>query len=137
MPTMKTAGLVSMLILLSGCAHVEPKPINEYDVIRKTRLFSIGRITDAGVLSDAEIAFRALLEDPAGKEQFRQLLSTATPAGQLYGLLGLRLRDKRAFEAAAPRYLASHTEVSTMEGCSAGTAQTKDIARKISIGYFK
>jgi hypothetical protein len=134
---MRAIAFISMVILLSGCAHVERKRTSDYDIIRTAHHFSIGRISDAGVFSDAEIAFRTVLKQADGTAQFENLLSTATPEGQLYGLLGLRLLDKRAFDAVAHSYLASSVKVAIIEGCSRGHSSTKDIARKISKGHFK
>ena len=45
-------------------------------------------------------SFQSLLafHDPNATAQLQELLTNATPAGQLYALLGLRTRDRAAYE---------------------------------------
>ena len=45
------------------------------------------------------------------------MLPQATPAGQLYALLGLRARDRAAYQRALPKYGHGDASVETMRGC--------------------
>ena len=68
--------------------------------LRKTTLFALGGIGVAGTMSEGERALREVLKESDVPAQLEELMSDASPAGQLYALLGLRLRDRTAYERA-------------------------------------
>jgi hypothetical protein len=45
------------------------------------------------------------------------MLPQASPPGQLYALLGLRARDRNAYQQALMKYGQSDASVQTMRGC--------------------
>jgi len=78
-----------------------------------------------------------LLNHTDAVSRCQRLLTEATPSGQLYGLLGLRLLDRQSFEAALPRYKISNTEIQTMHGRIMTRTTAGKIANQIEKGELK
>ena len=99
--------------------------------------FSIGGVGVAGIRAKPEVAFRQLLKEPDAAARCQRLLNEATPAGQFYGLLGLRLLDDDAFRAALPRYRDSKEAIPSIAGCILMQTPASEIARRIEKGEVK
>ncbi len=102
-----------------------------YTVVRSAKQFSVGGVGLANTRSQEEQAFRELLTQPGPVIRCRKLLSEGTPAGQMYGLLGLRLLDRKAFQAALPAYKNAKTGVATVEGCLVMDSTISNVVRQI------
>jgi hypothetical protein len=110
---------------------------NAYESVRTADEFIIGGVGVAGTTSGQETAFRHLLKQPEPLARCQQLLAEGTPAGQLYGLLGLRLLDPPTFEAALPRYRNAQTPVQSMSGCIRFRTTAAELSQQISKGNFQ
>jgi hypothetical protein len=99
-------------------------------------VFAIGPISDGAMTSDEERALRALLKKPNASEKLSESVRSASVAGQLYALLGLRLCDRPAFERAVPEFLRRDSIVTTMTGCIIHDEPVAVIARKIAQGDY-
>ena len=111
--------------------------LDPFSQVKSARVFSIGKVGYAGRLSKDEIAFRSVLKGRNPAEKFIALVHTATPEGQLYALLGLRLLGDPAFDKYFPSFVAKRDLVRTMEGCIMGRASMKSVASGIRRGNFK
>src|SRR3954447_451970 len=87
----------SVLISAWVMSAPAPDPVNQ---LRGVESFAIGGIGIAGTTSEGERALRNLLAAPDATAPLQGLLAKATPAGQLYALLGLRVHDRAAYELA-------------------------------------
>src|SRR5438067_12273281 len=85
--------------------------------LRKTTLFALGGIGEAGTMSEGERALREVLKESDVPARLEKLVSDASPAGQLYALLGLRLRDRAAYERALAKLRPTDAKVQTAGGC--------------------
>jgi hypothetical protein len=65
-----------------------------------TQFFALDGIYEEGRMSDGERALRAILRKPDATAQLEAMLGRASPAGRLYALLGLRLRDRAVYARA-------------------------------------
>jgi hypothetical protein len=65
--------------------------------LERTQLFALDGIYGDGRMSDGERALRAILRRPDATVQLEAMLERASPAGRLYALLGLRLRDRAVY----------------------------------------
>ena len=65
--------------------------------LERTQLFALGAIYEDGRMSEGERALRAILREPDATRQLEAMLLRASPAGRLYALLGLRLRDRAVY----------------------------------------
>lgn len=114
----------------------EARP-SAYDVLKTAHWFTVGGVGIAGTHSSEELAFREFLKQPEPVARCKTLLEEATPAGQMYALLGLRQLDPRAFQAALPRYKESKANVSTASGCIVMDLPAANLARNIEARQYK
>ena len=140
---MKATILLSGMMLLIAQGNAESstrdaKPAGtDYEVVRTANHFSIGATGYAGTISSTETALRRLLKTPTAAEDCRKLATTGTPAGQLYGLLGLKLLKDSAYQSTAARQRSSRVEVSVTNACVIEKRPTADVARQIDEGKIK
>jgi hypothetical protein len=106
------------------------------DQLHRIESFALGGIGIAGTMSEGEQALRALLHDPNATAQLQELLTNATPAGQLYALLGLRTRDRAAYDHALKDFKAPNVEVQTIGGCIIWRAPFKQLLDRIKAGEY-
>jgi len=106
------------------------------DQLRRTESFAVGGIGIAGTMSEGEHALRQLLHDPNPGAQLQGLLTSATPAGQLYALLGLRTHDRAAYDKALKDFKAPEVEVQTIGGCIIWRAPFKQLLDRIKAGEY-
>jgi hypothetical protein len=105
--------------------------------LRTVERFTIGGVGKSGDPAQAELSFRALLKRPDAVAECQKLIADASPAGQLYGLLGLRLLDPKAFQTALPRYKGSKASIPTMSGCIVQQTTAGAVAADIEQGTIK
>jgi hypothetical protein len=99
-------------------------------------VFALGGVGVAGTMSGGEKDLRALLKEADAVKQFQSLLKSASPAGQLYALLGLRLRDRPAYEQAVPEFRKRSEVVSTLHGCIMMKEKMDAIVKQIEYGDY-
>lgn len=90
----------------------------------------------AGTTSGGESALRNLLEDPAATTKLEGLLAKATPAGQLYALLGLRVHDRAAYDRAIKDFHAPGGDVESIGGCIISRLPFKQLLDRIKAGQY-
>lgn len=93
-------------------------PLGDYDTVRTAEWFSLGATGAAASISETELAFRRILRTPTAADDCRKLTAQGTLAGQLYGLLGLKLLKDTNYNTIAARYRFSRKEVIVTEACS-------------------
>jgi hypothetical protein len=74
-----------------------------YQKLLTAQVFNLGPVGYVGLTSDEEIALRILLKDRKSIEILESLVNAASPEGKLYGLIGLRLKNKAAYRQALVR----------------------------------
>jgi len=74
-----------------------------YQRLRQAEIFNLGGIGWAQKVTAEEKAFRTLLESVDAPRLFQRLINEANAEGQLYALLGLRLRAPEAFPGEVER----------------------------------
>jgi hypothetical protein len=141
---MKAALILAALFLTAVCVPAADKKKADpdathspYEALTATTTFAIGGVGFAGTTSEAEKDFRALLKEPDAVAKCQKLLTDATPEGQMYGLLGLKLKDETAFLGALPKYKGSKTTLREMSGCIMGTITMSELAARIEKGTYK
>ena len=136
-----------------------------YAKLQSAIMFRIGPVGIAGETSPEEVALQNLLYDGESTEALRSLCRTASTAGTLYALIGLRIRDIKAFEqelqlyrdrseASEKRLPPVHSEqiesrlpslpsieagpgiVLTQSGCLIMPEQKESLLRKIESGVY-
>lgn len=104
--------------------------------LRKAGSFALGGVGVAGTMSEGERALREMLNQPDVVARLESALPNASPAGQLYALLGLRLRDRAACERALEKYRANDATVQTMRGCILQQESFRDLIKQIEHGDY-
>jgi hypothetical protein len=64
------------------------------------------------------------------------VLPNASAAGQLYALLGLRLRDRAAYQRALEKYRTKDAKVETMQGCIMQRESFRKLVEQIERGDY-
>jgi hypothetical protein len=104
--------------------------------LARENAFALGGVGVAGTMSSGEKDLRAVLKEADAVRQLQSLLKSASPAGQLYALLGLRLRDRPAYEQAVPAFRKRSDVVSTMHGCIMMKEKMESIVQQIEHGDY-
>lgn len=104
---------VTLLLLLSGFAisglaqtqdsilvGLDEKTRSAFTQLLKSEKFGIGGTGPAGMTTGEEDAFDVVRKNRKARELFQNLVKNATPEGRLYGLLGLRSKNKSAYRSA-------------------------------------
>jgi hypothetical protein len=87
-------------------------------------------------MSAGERALRQTLKQADAVSRLEAMLSTASPAGQLYILLGLRARDRAAYERALEKLRTVDAKVETARGCIIGQESFRDLIKQIEHGDY-
>jgi len=104
--------------------------------LARENVFALGGVGYAGTMSSGEKDLRAILKEADAVQQLQSLLKRASPAGQLYALLGLRLRDRPAYEQAVPEFRKRSDVISTMHGCIVMKEKIDGIVKQIEHGDY-
>ena len=104
--------------------------------LRKAGSFALGGVGVAGTMSEGERALREVLKGPDAIARLENALPNSSPAGQLYALLGLRLRDRPAFQRALEKCRTNDAKVQTMRGCILQQESFRDLVKQIEHGDY-
>ena len=127
--------IVVLFVLCAGVVQAEQRPDADA-VLRKTSSFALGGVGVAGSMSEGERALREVLKEPDATARLESALPNATPAGQLYALLGLRGRDRAAFQRALEKFGENSATVQTMRGCILQKESFRDLLKQIEHGDY-
>ena len=98
--------------------------------------FAVGGTGAAGVMAEGERALRGVLAKPDAARRLESILPSASDAGRLYILLGLRMRDRPAYQRALNFCSQRRTRVETMRGCIVGDEPFRTLVREIDRGGY-
>ena len=104
--------------------------------LRSAGSFALGGIGVAGTMSSGERTLRELLKQPDAVAQLEALISSASPAGKLYALLGLRIRDRAVYERALEKCRTTDAKVETARGCILSHESFRDLLKEIERGQY-
>ncbi|PYI93850.1 MAG: hypothetical protein DME97_02945 [Verrucomicrobia bacterium] len=137
---MKITKLRTALSAIAALILFVPSTRSEQSIpaatLRKTTLFALGGIGEAGTMSEGERALREVLKESDVPARLEKLVSDASPAGQLYALLGLRLRDRAAYERALAKLRTTDAKVQTARGCILQQESFGDLVKEIERGQY-
>lgn len=104
--------------------------------LSKAGSFAMGGVGYAGTMSAGEYALRQVLQEPDAISRLERMIPNATPAGKLYGLLGLRTRDRAVYARVLQMCRAIDPKVETVHGCLVGEESFRDVVQKIEHGEY-
>ena len=98
--------------------------------------FAFGGVGVAGLMSEGERNLRAVLERPDASQQLQAALAHATPAGELYILVGLRRCDRSAYQKIFDSLARPNDEVEVARGCMISREPLRQLLSQIQDGRF-
>ena len=104
------------------------------NILQNAERFSSAGVGYAGITPNEVMAWRVLFFRADADSTFQNLLETATPAGQLYALAGLRFRNDVVFARAAARFEGRLDRVQTVRGCIVGASTVGELVAEIRKG---
>jgi hypothetical protein len=137
--TMRTFPLNALIAIamLPGVATLNAAAVSSPDAsLRKTDSFALGGVGVAGTMSEGERALREVLKQSDAVARLESILPEASAAGQLYALLGLRARDRDAYQRALPKYGQRETSVQTARGCILQQEAFRALVKEIDHGNY-
>jgi hypothetical protein len=113
-----------------------PIPAASEGELRKTSTFAMGGVGYAGIMSEGERTLREILKEADAPRRLESVLPNASAAGKLYALIGLRLRDRAAYERALEKYRPNEAKVPTMRGCIMQREPFRKLVEEIERGDY-
>jgi hypothetical protein len=132
--TVKGFAALIALGLLACSARLEAAEADS--TLRKVTTFAVGGVGVAGTMSEGERALRELLKQSDAAARLQRVLPEATPAAQLYALLGLRACDREVYQGALARYRRRDATVQTMSGCILQEKSFRALVKQIDDGEY-
>ena len=96
----------------------------------------MGGVGVAGTMSAGERALRQVLAESDAVARLDSVIASASPAGRLYALLGLRARDRAAYERALEKVRTIDAKVETARGCILQRESFRDLVKEIEAGHY-
>jgi hypothetical protein len=127
-------GALWMAAFAFPCAAV--MPVDADPLLRNASSFALGGIGVAGTMSAGERALREVLQKPDLPSRLEKLATEASPAGQLYALLGLRTRDRAAYARVLEKLQKTDATVETARGCILQRESFRDLLKEIERGNY-
>lgn len=117
-----------MVIALLLALTLTPRETAAMHHLLTTRTFEYPHIGEAGIRSEGYLALRVLARSKNADAAFKELVAHASPAGQLYGLIGVSRTDPAFFRANLERYKKqSAVTTSVLNGCEMMSEQITTI----------
>ena len=98
--------------------------------------FAFGGVGVAGLMSEGERNLRAVLQQSDASQQLQAALAHATPAGELYILVGLRRCDPAVYRKVIDSVARSNDEVEIARGCMISREPFRQLLSEIQDGRF-
>ena len=136
---MKTLSVTLIMGIMLSQAGISFAATSENSAVRDlaaAKSFAFGGVGVAGLMSEGERNLRAVVERPDASRQLQAALSHATPAGELYILVGLRRCDRVAYQkifASLPR---PNADVEVARGCMISREPFRQLFSQIQDGRF-
>jgi hypothetical protein len=126
-----------IFVLLAGIVLIAVQPARaESDGLQSAGSFALGGVGVAGTMSAGERALREVLKREDAVVRLEALLPNASPAGKLYALLGLKIRDRAAYERALEKWRTLDAKVETARGCMLSQESFRDLVKEIERGQY-
>jgi hypothetical protein len=130
---MLIAGIALLQSVLSAATASENSATRD---LAAAKSFAFGGIGVAGLMSEGERNLRAVLDGPDASQQLQAALAHATPAGQLYILVGLRRCDRAAYQKIFDSLARPNDKVEVARGCMISREPFGQLLSEIQNGGF-
>jgi hypothetical protein len=136
---MKTLSVTLILGIILSQADISLATSSENPAARDlaaAKLFALGGVGAAGIMSEGERNLRAVLGQSDASQQLQAALGHATPAGELYILVGLRRCDPAAYQKVIDSVARPNDDVEIARGCMISREPFRQLLSQIRDGRF-
>ena len=134
MKTFSITLIVGIVMTQSGVsATPEHSPAHD---LAAAKSFAFGGVGVAGLTSEGERNLRAVLGRPDASQQLQAAFPHATPAGELYILVGLRRCDPAAYQRIFASVTPSNNAVEVAHGCMISRETFRQLLSEIQDGRY-
>jgi len=136
---MKTLSVTLIMGIMLSQADISLAATSENSAARDlaaAKSFAFGGVGVAGLMSEGERNLRAVLERPDASRQLQAALTHATPAGELYILVGLRRCDRAAYQKILASLPRPNSDVEVARGCMISREPFRQLLSQIQDGQF-
>jgi hypothetical protein len=127
------AGIVLAQLATSQAAPPENAAARD---LASAKSFAFGGIGVAGLMSQGERNLRAVLQGPDASRQLQVALAHATPAGELYILVGLRRCDRAVYQKIFGSVARPDNDVEVARGCMISREPFRQLLSEVHDGRF-
>jgi hypothetical protein len=127
--------LAASLIFVS-IAHAGDSVDSALDRLAKVDRFAFGGTGYAGVISQGEKDYRAILSRPSAQADFEKLLVVGNPQAKSYALVGIRALDPSRFKQISRPLRDSTEEIVTQSGCIVHHESLGVVLKRIDAGSY-
>jgi hypothetical protein len=125
-----------IILAQSGVSLAAPSEGKYARDLTAAKSFAFGGIGVAGLMSEGERNLRAVLERTDASQQLQAALTHATPAGELYILVGLRRCDPAAYQKIFSSLPRPDDDVEVARGCMISREPFRQLLSQIQDGRF-
>jgi hypothetical protein len=130
--------LITAIVLSQLGVSPAGEPVNSaLRDLAAAKSFAFGGVGVAGLMSAGERNLRAILERPDAAQQLQAALARATPAGELYILVGLRRCDRAAYQKSFNSLPRPNDDVEVARGCMISREPFRKLLSEIQDGRFE
>lgn len=126
-------GIVLSQLGVSAATSSENSPARD---LAAAKSFAFGGVGVAGRMSEGERNLRTVLDRSDASQQLQAALAYATPAGELYILVGLRRRDRAAYQKVFCSLARPNDDVEVARGCMISREPFRQLLSQIQEGRF-
>ncbi len=122
-----------------GALNLSEQGKSAYCTLSTVDAFNVGGFGLASATYKGEKALRVLLNEKHSLNAFKNLLDYATPEGQMYGLIGLYIKDKSSFDDEVKLFRVRSSDlkkVYVFEGCGASWEDSSKVIERIMSGRY-
>jgi hypothetical protein len=132
-------GSLLLAAFLIATATQGEEPVNgALSRLKSVEIFAIGPVGYAGITSQGERDYRAILVQPLDRsvQLFKELYATGNPQAKGYALAGIRKRDPVWFKQIYSQLGSSKEMVTVERDCIVSSEPFGTIAKEIDAGKF-
>ena len=126
-------GIVLSQLGVSAATSSENSPARD---LAAAKSFAFGGVGVAGLMSEGERNLRTVLDRSDASQQLQAALAYATPAGELYILVGLRRCDRAAYQKVFGSLARPNDDVEVARGCMITREPFRQLLSQIQEGRF-
>jgi hypothetical protein len=136
---MKTFTITLVVVVLLAQSYIsiaDPSENSAAHNLAAAKSFAFGGVGVAGLMSQGERNLRGVLDRPDASQQLQAAIAHATPAGELYILVGLRRCDRVAYQKVLGSLAGSNDDVEVARGCMISREPFRQLLSEVHDGRF-